>query len=323
MRTLIFLIIWSLVWIFNTNSEEALSYYRIPTNQSIIYDMTYSENGKVLLVADGSEIKWFDSDDFGLLATSSGGHNGAILTLAISKDSSIMISGGQDSTIVVWDIQKNQVSTVLSYHQGMILSVSLSKDKRYLISGGTDNKVILYDLQERVIKGIFTNHNRDVTVVKFSPDDNSFFSGGGDKKIFLFDKESGRLLDSVRLNGWVRDLSFSQSGKELLVGGDFSKVFVFSLAGGLNFRNFAYEQKVWDWTFASRFHPIEDASAFGGLQGSVRIETDKSTYKADLASPITDLEFDPNAGQQLRMVVATRGKGVFLLEASDMKVKVK
>lgn len=306
---------------WNTNQKE--TFRKIPTKESIIFDVAYSNFGRVIIVADGSEIKWFDADSFELLAESKGAHRGHILSLDISADSTILVSAGQDSSIVVWNVRENKLEERLGNHQGLVTSVSISNDSRYLLSGGTDRKVVLYDLQQKNVVKTYENHTKDVTVVKFSPNNSDFCSGSGDKKIFFYNTKEDTILDSMSFNGWIRDLSFSPSGNKMLISGDFAKVVEISMDPIKKVETTESNKYDFDWIFASRFHSDPTVSACGGLRGEVRIETEYSTYSANLKSIVNDLEFDPTNHHQLKLAVATMGKGVYLLDAATMKAKVK
>jgi len=58
-----------------------------------------------------------------------------VRSVSISPDGRYAISGSDDNTIKVWDIQKGEEIRTLKGHTGSVFSVSISPDGRYAISG--------------------------------------------------------------------------------------------------------------------------------------------------------------------------------------------
>src|SRR5690349_7362140 len=83
---------------FNTTTEIYLQ-----TEQKVIHDLCFTKNGSTLLVADGANIRWFSTDTYKSIGLSSNGHQQQLLTIALSADSSLLVSGGKDSTVVLWN----------------------------------------------------------------------------------------------------------------------------------------------------------------------------------------------------------------------------
>jgi len=57
-----------------------------------------------------------------------------------------MISGGQDSSMILWDFRNGQILKKLKYHDGIITSVKFNPEHNLIASGSSDHKVIVYDL---------------------------------------------------------------------------------------------------------------------------------------------------------------------------------
>jgi len=113
-------------------------------------------------------------------------HN-SINCVDIARDASVVAGGFSDSSIKVWDLQKDhqrifgkekEVSTArkrttdyvrLLGHSGPVYSCSFSPDNQYLISASEDNTARLWSLETRTNLVCYRGHNYPVWDVEFSP----------------------------------------------------------------------------------------------------------------------------------------------------------
>jgi Tol biopolymer transport system component len=99
-----------------------------------------SPNGKYM-ISTGSENELIISniDTFRILHTFAFAHLGHITTVAFSPDNKYIVSGSEDHTIKVWDIENGKELQTLSGHTASINSVSYSPDGKYIVSGSKDH----------------------------------------------------------------------------------------------------------------------------------------------------------------------------------------
>ena len=65
-----------------------------------------------------------------------------------------MVSGSNDQTIKIWDIESGFCIGTLEGHDSGIRSVKFSSDGATLISAGLDEKVFLWDFHTRELKHV-------------------------------------------------------------------------------------------------------------------------------------------------------------------------
>ena len=75
------------------------------------------------------------------------GHEGPVLSVALSPDASLVASGGLDGTVRVWRRGDGDRLRVYDRHAGPVWSVAFTPDGEHLLSGGADGLVVTHDLR--------------------------------------------------------------------------------------------------------------------------------------------------------------------------------
>ena len=111
---------------------------------SVVHDLSYYNN----TIAVGSE-----SRDIIILNAITGsqtavlsGHADEVRSLTFSSDGTSLVSGSDDYTVKLWDLQTGGVVKTFSGHNGCIRSVSISVDCT-IASGSEDDTIHLWDIQ--------------------------------------------------------------------------------------------------------------------------------------------------------------------------------
>jgi WD40 repeat protein len=66
------------------------------------------------------------------------------LSVAFSSDGKSIVSGSEDKTIRLWDINGNPIGEPLRGHQAAVSSVAFSPDRQLIVSGSHDKTVRLW-----------------------------------------------------------------------------------------------------------------------------------------------------------------------------------
>ncbi len=288
-----------------------------------VYDISFFNEGSALAAATGNTVQFFNIENQKMIRQFESVHSNTILTIDVSADDTRLVSGGKDGLIVLWDTKSGEVIQKLNYHQGVVTSVKFSADARYLVSGASDNKVILYDLSSKEIKFTFT-HADDILAVAFSPDGKTVASASADQSIKFWDVEVGAQIFSIDdLKSFPRSIAFSPDNTKLIACGDNSITTVWDVT---DFKHIKKQEELkhhLNWLLSVDFNADNDTFVTGGISGKIKICCNLSTYGYKLGKTINKVLFQPNQGVNLKIAAATMGNGVVLIDAVNMKTKLK
>lgn len=293
--------------------------------KSIVYDISFSKGGGWLAATEEKSVNLFDTQSGKLIRSFQDGHTGQVLSVAVSDDSTKLASGGKDGLLLIWDVQTGEVLEKLAHHQGVITSVKFHPQRNLLISAGSDNKITVYDYQKRQVLFELAKHTDDVNAIAVSPDGNILASAGADKIIRLWGLNTGKLLTELpEDSAWIRALSFTQEGNVLLAAGDDRKISRWQIESN----NYGYKvddstiSTGWLLSLDTRGDTYEtEVIASSGMDGKIRIRTPFGKYTYGVNRPVHKVLLKPGNELYLKVAVASRGKGILLIDATEMKMK--
>ena len=155
---------------------------------------------------------------FLLLLRHSSSSIGKVYSVVVSRNNRYVISGSEDKSIKVFDLQtKQQLHHIADAHTGIIIpsllrhsssfveavrSVAVSNDNKFIISGSEDESIKVFDLQTKQQLYHFANAHQSTIIlilchscsfieavlsVAVSSDNRFIVSGSSDKSIKVFD----------------------------------------------------------------------------------------------------------------------------------------
>lgn len=321
MKKEIFLLLIALFYTSIGYSQKDKDFYFFKTESTDILDICFSKNGEILCVADNNTVRIFSTNTKELITEFNGGHKSKIQTIDISQDSLTLISGSKDSTIVIWDFINNQILKTLTFQKSIITSIKISPNNKIFVSGGVNN-LYFYDIEsDKVIQKVETNNNI-ITSIAFSPDGILVATSNSDKSVKLYEAVTGNLLtELVGHENWVRCLTFNNDGTKLISCGDNSKIMIWNISDLNNIRLLSNTRHGFNWLTSVDYNQDNKTYAFSDFKGNAEIIGQFGGYKSNIKAPINKILFKPNEGIYLKIAVATRGKGVLLIDAKNMKSK--
>ena len=89
------------------------------------------------------------------------GHGGPVRAIAISQDGKTAVTGSFDTTIIVWDLERDTAKQVLRFHEGAVNVVHITGNMG-LLTGSDDGTVALWDLREAKPPVVWKKHSAPV-----------------------------------------------------------------------------------------------------------------------------------------------------------------
>ncbi|MEL7408726.1 MAG: WD40 repeat domain-containing protein [Cyanobacteria bacterium J06558_2] len=155
-------------------------------------------------------------------------HDNWIRAITFSSDGELIISGGEDSSIKIWQFDRenpkakpNKPLNVLKGHQSWVHSIRCSSDSKYVVSGSVDHSARVWDIASGKCLRVFKGYANWVLSTVFSPDGKYIISSHGDYKIRFWDTTSyERVREIPGHRDIVRSLAISShEGKTILASG--------------------------------------------------------------------------------------------------------
>jgi RNA polymerase sigma factor (sigma-70 family) len=186
-----------------------------------------------------------------------------ILSLAFSTDGTILVTGGSDQTVRVWDLRIRAERRPAGGHGEAIDAVAFSPDGRQVATAGADQTVRLWDATSGR-EGRQFECGGAVGCLAYAPDGKTLATGGD--AVRLWDVGTGREVRKLT-TGVPRALAYSSDGRTLAVlsgAPDRLVLEMVDVAGGKESRRFT---GTWRDLNCLAFSPDGKLLAVAGHQG--------------------------------------------------------
>ncbi len=245
----------------------------------IISSIAISPDGKTLVSSSnsyGGNIKIWDLST-GLLISTLKAQGVGVSVVAISPDSQLLASGGNDGSIKLWHLALGEELGTFSGHFGRVFSVAFSANGKFLASGGEDGSIHLWNLSR--IQGKvgfdfqpdrrFLGHTNMVHSVVFSPDNQRLASGSADKTIKLWNVETGEAIATLASHsGGMLSVAISPNGQILAGGSLLGRIKLWNLNTGEVIDTLSAHSR---WVESVVFSPDGHILASGSSDRTVKI----------------------------------------------------
>ncbi len=213
----------AIVWEDKTGNWSAADKIKqLPTfrgHQGPIFAVAISSDGKTIATAgqDRRILLWDDSDleeiDLAKAVSSNQvqatradypeliGHTATIRSLSFAPTGKVLISGGHDNTVRIWNTSSNELVKTLRGHGRWVMSSVVSADGQTVVSAAMDHSVRLWDIagyeEMRVIRGkLLAGHEDAILAADFSPSSDRIVTASRDRTVKTWDFDTGKELQT-------------------------------------------------------------------------------------------------------------------------------
>ena len=166
--------------------------------------------GDIIAIGLGNDVVLLDAIT-GITTSVLCGHTDTIHCLASSQDGTLLMSGSEDGTVRIWDVQTGGVIRTFDHHPANYFAASISSDGAMVALGTYDGTVRLCDVRTGERNSI-KMYDGEVTAIEFSPINSRRFissSTGGIVRQWDIDGDqnwpSYHEADRVKRLAWTRD----------------------------------------------------------------------------------------------------------------------
>ncbi|KAK7332912.1 hypothetical protein VNO80_29668 [Phaseolus coccineus] len=126
----------------------------------------------------------------GYIPTAAKGHKDSVYALATNESGTILVSGGTEKVVRVWDTRTGSKTLKLRGHTDNIRALLLDSTGRYCLSGSSDSMIRLWDIGQQRCVHSYAVHTDSVWALASTPTFSHVYSGGRDFSLYLTDLQT-------------------------------------------------------------------------------------------------------------------------------------
>ncbi|KAH1071622.1 hypothetical protein GLYMA_03G243800v4 [Glycine max] len=126
----------------------------------------------------------------GYIPIAAKGHKDSVYALAMNESGTILVSGGTEKVVRVWDARSGSKTLKLRGHTDNIRALLLDSSGRYCLSGSSDSMIRLWDIGQQRCVHSYAVHTDSVWALASTPTFSHVYSGGRDFSLYLTDLQT-------------------------------------------------------------------------------------------------------------------------------------
>jgi hypothetical protein len=196
------------------------------------------------------------------------GHTEPVTALAFTPDGRLLVSGGGDGAVRLWELPEGRALGAVEAHPVKVTALAVSSDGSTLLTAARDGTLRLWGLPDGRPLRTLREDNHEALSVALSPDGRVLAAGLADGTVCLWDLPDGS--PRARLRGHqdaVSSVAVSPDGQILASAGGDKTVRLWDLPDG-HFRRMLLSG---DWVTALAFSPDGRVLASSGYDRVVRL----------------------------------------------------
>ncbi len=144
-------------------------------------------------------------------------HNDSINILKYTPDGKIIVSGSDDYTIKLWNVETGECLKTLKGHCGCINTLTVSSDGKIIVSGSDDYTIKLWNIETGECVKTLMGHTNEVKSLQLTSNDKNIIVISNSNMIKILDIESGKSLRTIEdYTSSNSSLSISSDGNTIV-----------------------------------------------------------------------------------------------------------
>ncbi|KAL5996006.1 hypothetical protein ACLOJK_026079 [Asimina triloba] len=138
-------------------------------------------------ITSSSNISLHPTQTHGYSPVTAKGHKESVYALAMNDSGTLLVSGGTEKVVRVWDPRAGSKTMKLRGHTDNVRALLLDSSGRYCLSGSSDSMIRLWDLGQQRCVHSYAVHTDSVWALASNPTFSHVYSGGRDLSLYLTD----------------------------------------------------------------------------------------------------------------------------------------
>lgn len=138
-------------------------------------------------ISSSSNANLHSTSNHGYVPTAAKGHKESVYALAMNDSGTILVSGGTEKVVRVWDPRSGSKTMKLRGHTDNVRALLLDSTGRYCLSGSSDSMIRLWDLGQQRCVHSYAVHTDSVWALASTSTFSHVYSGGRDQSLYLTD----------------------------------------------------------------------------------------------------------------------------------------
>ncbi|XP_077218897.1 uncharacterized protein LOC143853064 [Tasmannia lanceolata] len=138
-------------------------------------------------IGSSSSISLHTTQSHGYSPIAAKGHKESVYALAMNDSGTLLVSGGTEKVVRVWDPRTGSKNMKLRGHTDNIRALLLDSTGRFCLSGSSDSMIRLWDLGQQRCVHSYAVHTDSVWALASTPTFSHVYSGGRDLSLYLTD----------------------------------------------------------------------------------------------------------------------------------------
>ena len=207
------------------NTEDLQISGILPYEEGFIESMNFSRNGKLIIASggrggkSGNVVGW--DVETGRRVLNVGEEQDSVLTADISADQSLVVIGGTNKLIKVFDLATNEILYKIKKHSEWVTQVSFSPDGILLATADRNGGLFVWEARTGNPFYTLDGHKQEITSLSWRADGNVLLSASEEGAVRTWEMINGKQVRTWNAHsGGTLSAHYAQNGNIVTAGRD-------------------------------------------------------------------------------------------------------